>query len=168
MTPEERMDVARCKNKIQQGHIKYIQETGLSILHVMEGQDPDTPEWSYTIGLWHSYGHPEILVVGLRPSLTQILLNNLRFSIASEGRSFGDGTIATDVIDGYVCHFKTIPAAKYDDFFTGDEWFYGNADFPAVQMLWPNTSGVYPWDVAADDYLRWVQPILTQLPARPS
>jgi hypothetical protein len=38
--------------------------------------------------------------------------------------------------------------------------------FPAVQLLWPNTSGVYPWNSGADDYLRWVQPVLSSLPLR--
>lgn len=104
--------------------------------------------------------------MGLQPSLTRILLDNLQFSITTEGRSFADGATATDVIDGYLCFFKTIPVANYGDYFAGNEWFYDGNDFPAVQMLWPNTSGVYPWDDAADEYLRWVQPILTELPIR--
>jgi hypothetical protein len=166
MTPEERMSEARCQNDIQRNHLKFINEFGVSILHVMEGDDPHTSEWSYTIGLWHKYRHPEVIVVGLESGLSQILLNNLNFSIREEGRTFLDGAAPTDVLDGYVCYFKTVDPEQYGDWFAGDSWFYGGVEFPAVQLLWPNTSGVYPWDNAADNYLRWVQPVLSSLPLR--
>jgi hypothetical protein len=166
MTPEERMNEARCQSDIQRNHLKSINEFGVSILHVMEGDDPRTPGWSYTIGLWHRYRHPEVIVIGLESGLSQILLNNLNFSIREEERTFLDGAAPTDVLDGYVCFFKTINSEEYGDWFAGDHWFYGGLDFPAVQLLWPNTSGVYPWDNAADKYLRWVQPVLSSLPLR--
>jgi hypothetical protein len=34
MTPEERMNPTRCVNDFQRNHLKYIQETGVSIMHV--------------------------------------------------------------------------------------------------------------------------------------
>jgi hypothetical protein len=166
MTPEECMNEARCKNDIQRNHLKFIEESGVSIISVAEGADPSTPAWSYTIGLWHQYRHPEIIVIGLGSEISPILLNNLNFYIKDKGRTFLDGAAPTDVLDGYVCFFKTIDPEKYGDWFAGDHWFYGGVEFPAVQLLWPNTSGVYPWDNAADEHLRWVQPILSSLPLR--
>ena len=85
MTPEERMNPARCVNDFQRNHLKYIKETGVSIMHVAEGQNPATPAWSYTVGLWHRYRHLEVSVIGLGSNLTQILLNNLNISIRDEG-----------------------------------------------------------------------------------
>jgi hypothetical protein len=166
MTAEERMDSSRCVNDFQKNYLRHIEEVGVSILHVAQGSNPDTPGWSYTIGLWHKYQLPEVIVVGLDYKLAQIMLNNLHISIRDEEKTYADGTAATDILAGYVCFFKTVKRDSYGDWFAADRWFYAGADFPAVQLLWPNTSNVYPWESEADDFLRWSQPILSELPIR--
>ncbi len=135
-------------------------------MHVAPGVNPDTPGWSYTIGLWHKYQLPEVILIGLDYKLAEIILDNLHISIRDEEQTYTDGTAATDILRGYVCFFKTIEPAVYGDWFAADRWFYDGTDFPAVQLLWPNTFAVYPWEDNADDYLRWCQPILSELPIR--
>jgi hypothetical protein len=164
MTPKERMDSSRCVNDIQKNHLKYIEEIGVSILHVGRGSDPDTPGWSYTVGLWHKYQLPEVILIGLDYKLAQTILNNLHISIRDENRTYADGTAAADILDGYVCFFKSVDRSSYGDWFAADRWFYDSTDFPAVQLLWPNTSNVYPWESDADNYFRWSQPVLSELP----
>lgn len=40
-------------------------------------------------------------------------------------------------------------------------WLHGGAGFEALQLLWPNTSGIWPWDKEASDWLRCRQPLLS-------
>lgn len=63
MTRVERMDVARCNSEVQRNHIRFIDETGVSILSVGNRADQEGPAWTYSIGLWQQYSQPEILIV---------------------------------------------------------------------------------------------------------
>jgi hypothetical protein len=73
------MNPARCVNDFQRNHLKYIKETGVSIMHVAEGQNPATPAWSYTVGLWHRYRHLEVIVIGLGSNLTQNFIEQSQY-----------------------------------------------------------------------------------------
>jgi hypothetical protein len=166
MTSTERMDISRCWNDTQKAELRGIVKDGCAVVKVLEGSNPPTPEWAYTVGLWHTYQHPEVLIVGLPHDQTQILLHNINYRIRNEHQSFRDGTIKNDVIVGFECFFQTIDPVNYGEWFEANRWFYGDSSFPAVQMLWPNVHGVYPFQNAADDYLKWDQPILTAPPKR--
>lgn len=166
MTPEERMNVERCRNVTQRQELDAIAKDGCVVVKVLEGNEPRTPEWAYTVGLQHSYGHPEVLIIGLENEHTQILLHNINNRIRNKGLSFRHGTVWSDVIFGYDCFFQEIDPANYGEWFAANRWFYGSNDFPVVQMLWPSVHGIYPWQSTADSYLRWDQPILTALPKR--
>jgi hypothetical protein len=41
-----------------------------------------------------------------------------------------------------------------------DIWLYGGGPFDALQLIYPTTSGVWPWDAEADEWLRVWQPLL--------
>ena len=160
------MNVGRCWNDTQKSELAAVAKDGCAIVKVLENDNPRTPEWAYTVGLQHSYGHPEVLIIGLENEQTQILLGNINKRVRNQGRSFRHGTVRKDVIAGYDCFFQLIDPARYGDWLAANRWFYGSDDFEAVQMLWPNVNGVYPWQSAADSYLRWDQPVLTALPKR--
>ena len=166
MTPEERMSTERCWNDTQRQELEAISKDGCAVVKVLERDEPRTPEWAYTVGLQHSYGHPEVLIIGLENEHTQILLHNINNRIRNKGLSFRHRTIWNDVIDGYGCFFQQIDPDSYGEWFAANRWFYGGNDFEAVQMLWPSVSGVYPWQGEADSYLRWDQPVLAALPKK--
>ena len=41
-------------------------------------------------------------------------------------------------------------------------WLHGGADFEALQLIWPDTAGVWPWDAAASEGFRASQPLLSE------
>jgi hypothetical protein len=166
MTPEERMNVDRCWNDTQRQELNAIAKDGCAAVKVLERNDPRAPEWAYTVGLHHSYGHPEILIIGLENELTQVLLQNINSRIRDKSLSFRHGTVWNDVIVGYDCYFQRIDPVDYGEWFAANRWFYGDNNFEAVQMLWPSVSGIYPWQSEADPYLRWDQPMLTVVPKK--
>jgi len=89
MLPEKRIALDRAEDKHELKAIEDIRNHGVHILHVFD-EKGEAPEFSYTVGLWHTYGHPEILISGLKESLRQSLLNHLNRLIA-KGREFKDG-----------------------------------------------------------------------------
>src|ERR1035441_10160050 len=166
MLPEARVSLNRPEDEHERKAIEDVRQHGVHILHVFDDKGV-APEFSYTVGLWHAHGHPEILISGLKESLRHSLLNHLNRMIA-EGREFKDGQSYTDVIDNYRCYFQEIPKIKYQDYLGWDMWFYDGDEFDAVQMLWPSVDHIYSWEDKVDDFLRNAQEILTNLPARVS
>ncbi len=168
MTREERMDMQRCKNETQRNHLRWIEEHGVSIISVASRVDDEAPgpPWTYSIGFWQQYSHPEVLIVGLDQSLSGSLINWMNRAIRDEGRRFEKGAAVDDVLDGdYVCHFQPIASEEFGDWFAADRWFYGGNDqFEAVQMIWPDLQRRYPWESAAPPRFRALQPFLGSLP----
>jgi hypothetical protein len=157
-----RVASSRATDEGERKLIADIKRSGVHILHIFDAEGEE-PEFSYSVGLWHTRNHPEVLIYGLKSDLRQSVINYIK-NETKLGRSFRDGESAEGVLPGFTVYFQALPLDQYKEHLGWAEWFYDGTEFPAVQMLWPNTSGVYPWDDAADDYLRWVQPILTGLP----
>ena len=55
-----------------------IGKYGCHIIQVME--DADHPQFSYTIGFYEKFNHPEVIIIGLKNELSKILLNNMAYS----------------------------------------------------------------------------------------
>jgi len=164
MLPEDRVRLDRAEDKGERKAIEDVREFGVHILNVFD-PDGEKPNFSYAVGLWHTHGHPEILISGLKPDLRHTLLNNLNKMIEA-GRSFRDGESCTDLLDGYRCYSQKFPKKHYREYLGWDKWFYGGDEFEAVQMLWPSTEHVYPWDSQASESLKNAQEILTDIPQR--
>jgi hypothetical protein len=160
--PEIRVSLARADDEHERKAIEDIRRSGVHILHVFDNEGL-SPEFSYTVGLWHTHGHPEILISGLKESLRHRILNNLEYGIR-HGREYKDGQSYTDVIDHYRCYFQQIPKGHYRDYLGWDLWFYDDDEFDAVQMLWPSVDHVYSWEGRASDSLKNAQEILTKVP----
>lgn len=164
MLSEDRIAVNRAEDNLELKAIEDIRNHGVHILHVFDDEGI-APDFSYTVGLWHTHGHPEILISGLKEGLRHSLLNHIN-RLIGVGRQFKDGQSYTDVIDSYRCYFQEIPKDQYRPYLGWDLWFYDGDEFEAVQMLWPSVQHVYPWDEKADDFLRSAQEVLTELPSR--
>ncbi len=168
MTRDQRMDPKRCKNDLQRHHLRCIDEHGVSILGVSPGPSDEAtgPVWTYSIGLWQQYRHPEVLIIGLEQKHSGNILNWINRTIRDDGRRFDNGAAIDDVLSGdYVCYFQPIARENFGDWFAGARWFYdGNDQFAAVQMIWPSVENLYPWQPGASKSFREAQPIISSLP----
>jgi len=162
MLSEERMSLGRAGDKYECKAIEDIRQHGVHILHVFDDNGV-SPDFSYSVGLWHTHGHPEVLISGLKEDLRHRLLNNLNYQI-EHGRQYMDGHSCTDVIDGYRCYFQKLPKRQYRKHLGWDRWFYGDDEFDAMQMLWPSVDHIYPWEEKASEFLKSSQEVLTKIP----
>ena len=116
----------------------------------------------YTVGLWKTYQHPELMLTATRADPRGMVghLQALASRIAEEGLVLEDGKI----LEGT---FGTLPAAVRS---IRPEWapgflgvaggFYGSFDFPALQLFWPDDESRFPWQSDFDSKLFPVQPLL--------
>jgi hypothetical protein len=162
MTAEERVNLSRITDEPERKLVKDVLRSGVHICHIFSPNGSE-PDFSYSVGLWHTHNHPEILIYGLKKDLRQAVINYINDEIKL-GREFRDGSSAEGVLPGFLVYFQLLPVDHYRENLGYARWFYAGNNFPTVQMLWPTTSGIYPWDACADEYLRWVQPVLTKCP----
>ncbi len=123
-------------------------------------QDEEGPGFAYSIGLHHNFGHPEIIVVGLRVEVMHGMINAAGEE-ARSGKKFGHLDESGDVLDGYNIAFRTVEKRHYPDYFGYAGWFYRGGDFPALQCVWPDSQHRYPWHREATPEFIRRQPVLS-------
>ena len=103
----------------------------------------DAPPFTYTVGLFATYNHPELTVAGLPPQTAHAVLAAAVRVIASEAQ-LADGQERTDILDGFPARFRALVPADCSVSFAVANDFYGRDDIPRLQLLWPDQAGHFP------------------------
>jgi hypothetical protein len=104
-------------------------------------------------------------VIGLKPELSMTIINEYCRRVRG-GERFRVGERASGFLGGgFDCQFGAVHPDHYPDYFGWDIWFYDGPDFRIVQLIFPSTSGVWPWDAEADEWFRKRQPLLDTPPS---
>jgi Domain of unknown function (DUF4262) len=116
-----------------------------AVQYVGAGEQPDEPAFGYTIGLF-GLGHPELVVVGLRPDCTHALLEELAVVVAG-GRNLLPGEVVPWPGDGRPLVVEALPNAG-DVVLVANRFYQRPAEYsvPAYQLSWPTDDGLFPWD----------------------
>jgi hypothetical protein len=134
-----------------------IEGAGLHVVHV-PGKGA-LPACSHSVGLWESFQQPEVVVFGLPPEVAGELIEVVADE-ADEGHRFLDGTRHEGLLDDYPVRFVEVPKARYAEFLAAASWAYEGDGFPAVQLVWPDKQGRWPWDPEARTGFAQSQPVL--------
>jgi hypothetical protein len=137
--------------------IANIEQHGWSISGVMgEG---GLPSWAHTIGLWHSFDHPEIIVFGLEMELVESMLT-LAATRVREGADFEAGESNDELLEQHVVEFRDVDERWTTALMGYAVGFYDDEDFPSIQMFLPTNEGHFPWDDDFPEEISHVQPLL--------
>ncbi len=123
------------------------------------GSGDGHPAFSYSIGLFQTYGHPEIVIFGL----TSELANSVMWIVAraaERGAPLNLSKPCTGLLEDFSCHFVEVPKAAYENYVFSARWYYQGDEFPLYQIVWPNLDGLFPWSSGADATFLTMQPIL--------
>lgn len=123
--------------------INDVQEYGWHVINVFEGED--SYEFSYTIGLYKTFGSPELFMSGIKGEVMHSILNTIADDI-TKGRVIQPGESYSDILEGYDCYFDLVDKSNYDEYFGKAVWFYQGNDFPVLQCVWPNRDHDFPWE----------------------
>jgi len=142
---------------IDQELLDDIKEYGLQVLHVMA--DEEGPGFSYSIGLFKSYGHPEIIMIGLKQQLAHTLINNMAYDI-KEGKVFTPFEYEAGILDDFDCYLIEVDKSNYDAYVGQAQRYYDGDGFPLLQCVYPTVKGIYPWEDEWPESVKDLQPLL--------
>ncbi|WP_184544752.1 DUF4262 domain-containing protein [Mucilaginibacter sp. FT3.2] len=134
-----------------------ITKFGLQVMYVME--DETGPGFSYSIGLFETYQHPEIIIIGLKQQLAHTLINNMAHDIKN-GKFFSQLKYESDILNGFNCYIIEVKKSNYDSYVGQAQRYYKGDDFPLLQCIYPTIKGIYPWQDEWPESIKDLQPIL--------
>jgi hypothetical protein len=118
--------------------------------------DPLHPPWTYTIGLWTSFGHPELAMFGIDGNQATLLLHLMAERVL-KGERFEAGTSHGGVLDEHPVRLAVVRPEWYAPYFgMAIDWYM--EEFPILQVLLPDRRGRFPEDPASE--FRHTQPLL--------
>lgn len=127
-----------------------------------------SPSYVFTIGLYHSYKHPEILmfIPGMKSqtanpglfkanslsdvsesSAVKTLVNAVQKigENVKNGIEYQDGEKYPDIFpNDYLVLFQSVDKQYYDEYLGAAVGFYGNNSFPVLQCLLLDKHGLFP------------------------
>lgn len=134
-----------------------IAEYGCHVLHVLA--ENDLPPFTYTVGIERASSAPEIVVIGLKQPIAHSVVNEYNRRVRS-GERFSPGQVVSGFIGGFDCQFREVHRSHYREYFGWDIWLYGGTEFRMLQLVYPTTAGVWPWDQEASEWFVAWQPLL--------
>jgi MbtH protein len=131
--------------------------------HLLMVSGDGTSSFLYTIGLWKTYKHPEILlfVPSQDPRGLEAPFRAMVQRVVA-GEKLKSGETYPKVFKERSGAIREVHHRWYPSFLGTAGAVYGNFDFPAVQLYWPDREGRFPWQGGFDPELFPAQPVLDQ------
>ena len=107
-----------------------VKDPGWHVIGVTE--DDEGPGFAYTIGLHHSYRHPEIIVFGLDVPILWRIVNVIGEEV-KKGEKFENNQEGEDILKGYLVFFRRVQKGHYREYLGYARWFYQGNAFPVLQ-----------------------------------
>jgi hypothetical protein len=145
------------RGKLDQTVRRNVEKYGWDVNLVLE--EPGTPGWAYSIGLYRSFKHPEVLIFGLAKELAHALINDIGADVRN-GKTFRSGARYPELLESVVCHFQNIEKCWYTPFLGRAVAFYNGQNFPVLQCIWPDKQSRFPWEADFRRDWLWAQPLL--------
>ena len=140
-----------------------VDRFGWSVLKVSNDRGPD---FAYSVGMYRTLGHPELLVFGLPLDDMHRLINDLGERVRA-GTRYVAGQVSDEFLEGYEVTFRTVPTIQYEGHLGCANWFYGGTGYPALQLIYPDRAHRWPWDAGAEPAFRENQPVLADIAVPP-
>jgi hypothetical protein len=117
--------------------------------------------FSYTTGFWVTLGAPEIVVFSLDRIVAHDVLWDI-FRDVRDGKQIKIGRYDADVFANGGAYFFPVARKFYPKFLGWSRWFYGNDEFPCLQLVWPDRQGNFLWQDGFEVQFRDDQPDLSE------
>jgi hypothetical protein len=140
-----------------------VDRFGWSVLEVSNDAGPD---FAYSVGMFRTLGHPEILLFGLPLDVMHHLINDVGEQVRA-GTRYVTGQVTDEFLEGYDVTFRAVPTFQYGGHLGWANWLYGGTDYPALQLVYPDRYHRWPWDAGVEPDFRENQPILADIDVPP-
>ncbi|MCD2425514.1 DUF4262 domain-containing protein [Niabella pedocola] len=134
-----------------------IEKFGLQV--IMVGGTDYSPSFAYSIGLYKTYRHPEIICFGLSDNLGHVIINDVAELIKS-GEWIESLKDYDNIFRDSRAAFLRVDERNVDHYFRTAINFYGGAEFPALQLVWTDRNDRFPWEENFEETFLYDQPLL--------
>jgi hypothetical protein len=149
------------EDKSEQKVIDDIAEHGWHCVNVLaEGEHVGH---AFTVGLFQSYGHPELIIFGLPSKIAHQILT-IAADAAKACTPLDLTKPSDDLLKNYSCCFAEVPLSEYYEHVGYARWYYQGNGFPLYQIVWPSKTGLFPRHPQATPEFRAAQPVIAQTP----
>jgi hypothetical protein len=129
--------------------------------HVISVFDPDgkTPTFSYSVGIQETTGSPEVIVIGLSATLGHTIVNEYLNQVRT-GAIFQPGTPYAGFLKGFPVYIEPADSSRLEEYTLGCTRYYADRQYRVSQIIYPTTSGIWPWEGSASEWFKNNQPML--------
>jgi hypothetical protein len=120
--------------------------------------EKDAPPYSFTVGLYHTYHHPELIIFGVKSAVAHKILANAVAGLPVHRLDLSQ--TSNGLLEGYPCCFVEVSKKQYYEYVGFARWYYRGNDFPLYQIVWPSREGHFPWHPKASEEFRLAQPVI--------
>ena len=140
-----------------------IDRFGWSVLKVSNDMGPD---FAYSVGMFRTLAHPEILIFGLGLRDMHLLINDIGEHVRA-GQRYTAGQVTDEFLNGYDVTFRAVPVYQYTGHFGWANWLYHGHEYPVLQMVYPDREHRWPWQDGVAAEFRERQPVLADIEVPP-
>jgi hypothetical protein len=113
--------------------------------------DPIQTTFSYTVGLSHTYGWPELICFGLEISTLHKMLSNAIGELQRTNSVPLPGMVLDDVVEDYPCRLNQFCSSLMHQDLGWASWFarregHDPTRIGCLQLVWPDRHGRFPDD----------------------
>lgn len=135
----------------------HIEEYGCSVI-MIEASDYN-PSFAYSIGLWEKFGHPEIISFGLSITTLHGIINDVA-EIVKSGRKIETEANYDEIFGNGEARFIHVLPGYLKNYFGYALDFYNLPEFPALQLIWTDRHGKFPWESDFEEKFKFRQHLL--------
>jgi len=137
-----------------------IAKFGWTIIAV--GSDGVNPGYSYTVGLFEKFNHPEMIVFGLPQEVAHHIIHDVANEHAKKDKMIATDCIYNQLMQGFDTAFLKVDLDQMENYLYALQTHYGKActSVPSIQLIWTDTDNHFPWDKAFNEDFRPAQPLL--------
>ena len=117
---------------------------GYHLINVLGDSRKEQPTVTYSVGLFHTFGHPEIVMFGVPKELSNVVLDTLIKNWVIEQKQVFIAGETYRGLTNRLAEFTIIPQNLVDTHLTGSRWFYSNTEFPVLECIWGLKSAKLP------------------------
>lgn len=152
------MELPKPRDEDDEEVLGLIRKRGVFIQSVMG--DGTGTDFGYSMGLTHTFGHPEVLISGLRFELHVSMINEICKRLKAGEPHLSHGERVSGLLSGFDCIAARLPDHAGHNYVYYAQWLHNSKDVPLIQLIWPSTSGVWSWEKNAPVILLENQEIL--------
>lgn len=113
------------------------------------GAGGETPGFTYSTGIYKSYGIPEIIISALPPNLSHELISQYVDRFRATGPLIDERITA--VKERFDYYLVPVPLVRIQEYVLASIKYYGSNPFEYLQLIYPDTEMLFP-DEEGYDY----------------